>query len=131
MEMLREESALEPTVKRVLLQAAGQTVQTYLDTLRTVPTSRTKSQSVRPLSEEAIAMKLLVDESLVEQATVVLKFNPLLLPGAQADQPFASLQSLCVGSTSTSMKVFVNLTSRDTDIRNLILRYTLLLLLLL
>ena len=123
MEVLRQDQALEPTVKRLLLQVAGQTVQTYLDTLRTVPMGRNKSQSIMPLSEEAIAMKLLVDESLVAQANVVLKFNPSLLPGTKIEQPFTTLQSLCVGSASTSIKVFANLTSRDTDIRNLILRY--------
>lgn len=123
MDVLREDGALETTVKRVLLQAAKQTVKAYLEMLKTVPNSR-NTQSSLLLSEEDITMKLLVDESLIEQANVVLRFNHMLLPSTQLDQPFASVQSLCAGSASTSIKVFANLPPRDMDIRNLIIRYT-------
>lgn len=119
MEVLREENALEPTVKRMLLQAASTSVQTYLDMLQTVPGAKSASAA---LNEEEVARRLLADESIIDQAGVVLKFSSATLPTKQSDQPFFSLQSLCVGPTTASTKVFANLTSRDTDIRNLILR---------
>lgn len=119
MDVLREETALEPMVKKVLLQSAGRTVQSCLNTLQAVPRSK---ESVTPLSEGTIVKKLLTDETLSHHANVVLKFNSTLLPEDKLFEPFVSLQSICEGPRAASMKVFANLTSKDMNVRNLILR---------
>ena len=148
--VLREEEGLEPMVMKLLLAAATSTVSRYMTALQTIPTivssgdnTDEESAELTVLSTSIDASELLYDHTLLHKANIIFSFDPSILHPINHLDPSSNtnhsnttsstnnnktclpitLPALCRGPPFATIRMFANLSQKECDIRNTVIRY--------
>ena len=138
-------------VMKLLLGAATSTVSRYMTALQTIPTivssdnTDEESAELTVLSTSIDSSELLYDHTLLHKANIIFSFDPSILHPVNHLNPSRhnntihnnttsstthnktclpiTLPALCQGPPFATIRMFANLSQRECDIRNTVIRY--------
>ena len=138
-------------VMKLLLAAATSTVTRYMTALQTIPTIVSSSDNTDEESAELTVLstsidssELLYDHTLLHKANIIFSFDPSILHPInhlsnsnntnRTNTTSSStthnktclpvtLPALCQGPPFATIRMFANLSQRECDIRNTVIRY--------